>query len=203
MVGDSPATPHQTGDNTDFPRPLRQSEARLRNGVRASPGVTARRTRGVLVVRAAPVFSSLVRHRGGLAVSLHSSRLTLSSEGRSHHSDPWREGHPAGNVADAGDSEAEAAEKQTSAHPLATTGTWRTVVSTPDVRRVEPHGCQLAGGLVPSRSVAVPLSTHPFVTVRSSCDGLDPDEVGGAYNFRRSARSARWASPGRRMDSTP
>ena len=40
------------------------------------------------------------------------------------------------------------------------------------------------------------------VTVRSGRDGLDPDEVGGACNRRRSAGSARYASPGRRMDST-
>ena len=46
--------------------------------------------------------------------------------------------------------------------PTATTGTRRTVASTPDVRRVEPHGCQLAEGFVSSRSVAIPLSTHPF-----------------------------------------
>ena len=36
-----------------------------------------------------------MRHRGGLAVSLHSSRLTGPSGGRSLHSDPWREGHRA------------------------------------------------------------------------------------------------------------
>jgi len=30
VVEDSPETPHQTRDNTDFPRPLRKSEARLR-----------------------------------------------------------------------------------------------------------------------------------------------------------------------------
>ena len=46
--------------------------------------------------------------------------------------------------------------------PTATTGTRRTVASTPDVRRVEPHGCKLAEGFVSSRSVAIPLSTHPF-----------------------------------------
>ena len=40
------------------------------------------------------------------------------------------------------------------------------------------------------------------VTVRSNRDGLDPDEVGGTCNRRRSAGSARYASPGRRMDST-
>ena len=39
------------------------------------------------------------------------------------------------------------------------------------------------------------------VTVRSGRDDLDPDEVGGACNRRRSAGSARYASPGRRMDS--
>ena len=30
VVGDFHETPHQTGDNTDFPRPLRKSDARLR-----------------------------------------------------------------------------------------------------------------------------------------------------------------------------
>ena len=30
VVGDSRETPHQTGDNTDFPRPLRKNEERLR-----------------------------------------------------------------------------------------------------------------------------------------------------------------------------
>ena len=30
VVGDFPETPHQTRDNTDFPHPLRISEARLR-----------------------------------------------------------------------------------------------------------------------------------------------------------------------------
>ena len=44
--------------------------------------------------------------------------------------------------------------------------------------------------------------TCPPVTVRSSRDGLDPDEVGGACNHKRSAGSARCTSPGRRMDST-
>ena len=29
VVGDFHETPHQTGDNTDFPRPLRNSDARL------------------------------------------------------------------------------------------------------------------------------------------------------------------------------
>ena len=56
VVGDFHETPHQKWDNTDFSRLMRQSEARLRNGVRAAPGVTARRTRGVPVVRATPGF---------------------------------------------------------------------------------------------------------------------------------------------------
>ena len=77
VVGDFNQTPHQTWDNTDFPRPLRKSEVRLR-----------------------------------LAC-------------------PWREGHRAGQEAGAGDSRAEAANKQTIARTLATTGTCRTVASTP------------------------------------------------------------------------
>lgn len=48
------------------------------------------------------------------------------------------------------------------AHWLAKAGTRKTMDSTPDVRRVEPHGCQLADGFVPSRSVAILLWTHPF-----------------------------------------
>ena len=39
------------------------------------------------------------------------------------------------------------------------------------------------------------------VTVRSGRDGLDPDEVGGDCNDRRSVGSARCAFPGRRMES--
>ena len=46
MVWDFPEAPHRTRDNTEFPRLMGQNEARLRNGVRAAPGVTARRTRG-------------------------------------------------------------------------------------------------------------------------------------------------------------
>ncbi len=45
-------------------------------------------------------------------------------------------------------------------------------------------------------------ANRPDVTVRSGRDGLDPDEVGGACNHRRSVGFARPASPGRRMDST-
>ena len=53
-----------------------------------------------------------------------------------------------------------------------------------------------------SGTAAQPESAPSVVTVRSGRDGLDPDEVGGACNRRRSAGSARYASPGRRMDST-
>ena len=45
---------------------------------RASPGAPQGREEGG---ESDPSFSALVRHRSGLAVSLHSSRLTLSSEG--------------------------------------------------------------------------------------------------------------------------
>ena len=56
VVGDFNQTPHQTWDNTDFPRPLRKSEVRLRLACPPSPGVTVCRPRGALVVRATPVF---------------------------------------------------------------------------------------------------------------------------------------------------
>ena len=83
--------------------------------------------------------------------------------GRSHHSDPWREGHRAGQEAGAGHSGAgqQRGDRPQLAHwprPVPR----RTVASTPDVRRVEPHGCQLVEGFVPIRSVAIPLSTRPF-----------------------------------------
>ena len=54
MVGDFPETLHQTGDNTDFSRPLRQSERGCASRVRASPRAVARRTREVLVEGAPP-----------------------------------------------------------------------------------------------------------------------------------------------------
>ena len=54
VEGDFHETSHRTRDNTDFPRPLRNSEARLCLAVPLPPGVTPRRTRGVLVVRATP-----------------------------------------------------------------------------------------------------------------------------------------------------
>ena len=54
----------------------------------------ARRTGGVLVVGATPGFSALVRHeRGQGGTGLRTPYPPLF--GRSHHRDPWREGHRA------------------------------------------------------------------------------------------------------------
>ena len=50
----------------------------------------------------------------------------------------------------------------------------------------------MAGSLSGRRSDG---ANGPDVTVRSGRDGLDPDEVGGACNHRRSVGSARYASP--------
>ena len=53
------------------------------------PGAAARRTRGVLVVGATPLFWTLVRHRGGGAgAPVGSHHLPSSLGGRSLHSDP-------------------------------------------------------------------------------------------------------------------
>ena len=65
MVGALPGKPYWKRVGTDSPRWLRQSEARLRLACPPSPGAAARRTRGVLVEGATPVFSALVRHRAG------------------------------------------------------------------------------------------------------------------------------------------
>ena len=82
-------TPHGTRDNTDFPGPVRKSDARLRLASRPSPGVTACRTRGVLVVRATPSFLPLVRHRGGVSSPPFGPPFTpLLRGGRSLHTDP-------------------------------------------------------------------------------------------------------------------
>ena len=62
--------------------------------------------------------------------------------------------------------QAEEQSAPTKARTLATTDTWRTVASTPNVRRAEPRGCRLADGFVRSRSVAIPLSTHPFTATQ-------------------------------------
>ena len=89
VVRDFPETPHQTRDDTDFPRPLRKSEARLRLACPLSPGAPARRTRGVLVEGATPLFWTLVRHRVGVKGDTQNDTFTLPLKGgRSLHSDP-------------------------------------------------------------------------------------------------------------------
>ena len=73
--------------------------------VSPSPGVTARRTRGMLVVRATPPFLPLVRHGGGHGwkPGWKPGRHPLPPlrGGRSHHNDPWREGNRADEEAGA------------------------------------------------------------------------------------------------------
>ena len=56
------------------------------------PGLTARRTGGVLVVRATPMFWPLVRHGGAQRGTGVRTPFDSPFWGRSHHSDPWREG---------------------------------------------------------------------------------------------------------------
>ena len=58
MVGDFPRTPHWTRNDTDFPRPLRKSDASLRLACSLPPGAAARRTGGLLVVRAPPFLAA-------------------------------------------------------------------------------------------------------------------------------------------------
>ena len=65
VVGDFTETPHQTRDNKDFPRRLRQALRGCAPRVPPSPVAAARRTRGEKVVRATPAFSPLVRHEEG------------------------------------------------------------------------------------------------------------------------------------------
>ena len=88
-------TPHQAEDNTDLPRLMRQSEARLRLARPPSPGTAARRTRGVLVVGATPRLWPLMHHGAGAGYLCLYSSFSPASGGRSHHRDPWREGHRA------------------------------------------------------------------------------------------------------------
>ena len=96
VVWDFRETPHRRRDNTDFPRQMRKSEARLHLACPPSPGATARRTGAMLVVRATPQILPLVRHGGGHGwkPGWKPGRTPLPPlrGGRSHHSDPWREG---------------------------------------------------------------------------------------------------------------
>ena len=63
-----------------------------------SHGATARRTGGVLVVRATPPFLALMRHRRGVDGPTDGPPTPPVWGGRSHHSDPWREGRNAENL---------------------------------------------------------------------------------------------------------
>ena len=55
-----------------------------------SPGASARRTGGLIVEGATPLFWTLVRHRGGVKGDTQNDTFTLPSErGRSLHSDPF------------------------------------------------------------------------------------------------------------------
>ena len=77
MVESFPETLHQTRNNTDFPRPLRKSEARL---CLACPPLARRNSAphgGVLVARATPPFLLLVHHRRGLSGAYSGVRLPL------------------------------------------------------------------------------------------------------------------------------
>lgn len=77
---------------TDSPRLMRPSEASLRLARPPSLGAAARRKRGVLVVGATPIFLPLLHHGAGVGYSCLYSSLSPASGGRSHHSDPLREG---------------------------------------------------------------------------------------------------------------
>ena len=80
---------------------------------------------------------------------------------------------------------------------------WLWVHTTRDFRFAARAACHSTRRpRTPRLRVDTRLPCPPPVTVRSGRDGVDPDEVGGACNRRRSAGSARPASPGRRMDST-
>ena len=63
VVQEFPETPHQMRDNTDFRFGCGKAKRGCASRVPPSSGETARRTRGVLVVRATPPFWALVRHR--------------------------------------------------------------------------------------------------------------------------------------------
>ena len=97
VVADFPETPHRTRDNTDFPRQMRKSEAKLRLAC-APPA----RRNGAPHGRAAggesdPPFLSADAPRGRARVEARVETRTAPlypplRGGRSHHSNPWREG---------------------------------------------------------------------------------------------------------------
>ncbi len=88
-------TPHRKRDNTDFPRPLRPSEARLRLGWPPPAGcgdVAQERGAGG---GSDPGLFAADAPREGARPDRPPDTLPPSFRGRSHHSDPWREGHRA------------------------------------------------------------------------------------------------------------
>ena len=127
-----------------------------------SLGVTARRTRGVLVVRATPSFLALVRHergvrwpglwppyppsKAGVAPSTVIPTGRTSSRRRIRH---WGQ-------------QSRGSGQEDHSSPTGNDRHLEDCSLYPHVRRVEPHGCQMVESFVPSRSVAIPLSTHPF-----------------------------------------
>ena len=96
----SPKCPIRRG-TTRIPR-VGCGKAKRGSASRALPslGATARRTRGVLVVRATPPFCRWCATGADKGGGQGGSPLRPVRGGRSHHSDPWREGiEPAGRLA--------------------------------------------------------------------------------------------------------
>ena len=126
----SPKCPIRRG-TTRIPR-VGCGKAKRDCASRAPPplGATARRTRGVLVVRATPPFERWCATGADKGGGQDGSPLPPVRGGRSHHSDPSREGPRASREAGAGDSRAEATDKQATARTLDKIDTWRTVAST-------------------------------------------------------------------------
>ncbi len=93
VVGDFPK--RRIGSGTTRISRVRCDKAKRGWASRVPPshGATARRTGGVTVVRATPPFWPLVRHGGGQRGTGVGTPLVPLAGGRSHHSDPWREGH--------------------------------------------------------------------------------------------------------------
>ena len=97
VVGDFPETPHRRRDNTDFPRLMRQREARLHL---ACPPLARRN--GAPHERDAggesdPTLFAAGAPRGRARVEARVETRTAPlcpplRGGRSHHRDPWREG---------------------------------------------------------------------------------------------------------------
>ena len=97
--GDFPETPHRTRDNTDFPRQMRKREAKLRLAcappARRNGAPHGREDGGE---SDPPLFAAGAPRGGhGWKPGWKPGRHPLPPlrGGRSHHNDPWREGHPA------------------------------------------------------------------------------------------------------------